>query len=231
MLDFSPLSSSAATGPRPQAGHPLQGPGVLHRDPQMDGTWAPIERGVTTTSSKCPVFKETEGELSLSQMFQTRCQPVIIPATSLPPQCAFRILILCSLRCCAHSALPTLTLSHTPTTLLMQSPKCRRGILSVSVYALLLMKKFTCAETCFDLRVCTFLRGCWVLLLSAWLILCNWHFWIYVQAGKKKLSAASLYAYLHMFYCKKWVFACFVCSVDLAYLWCFTPEMCNMNLY
>lgn len=160
MLDFSLLSSCAATGPKPQAGLPLQGPGVLHRDPQMDGTWAPIERGVTATSSKCPVFKENEGELSLSQMFQTRCQPVIIPATSLPPHCAFRILILCSLRCCAHSALPALTLSHTPTTLLMQSPKCRRGILNARVYALLLMKKFTCAETCFVLRVCTFLRGC-----------------------------------------------------------------------
>ena len=56
-----PFSSCAATGPDPQAGRPLQGPGVLHRDPPMDGTWAPIERGVTATSSKCPVFKETEG--------------------------------------------------------------------------------------------------------------------------------------------------------------------------
>jgi len=67
--ESSLLSASAATGPNPQAGHPLQGPGVLHRDPQMDGTWAPIERGVTATSSKCPVFKDTVGELSASQMF------------------------------------------------------------------------------------------------------------------------------------------------------------------
>lgn len=85
MLDFAPLPSTAATGPNPQAGRPLQGPGVLRRDPPMDGTWAPIERGVTATSSKCPVFKETEGELSPSQMFQMLHKPVIIPATSPSP--------------------------------------------------------------------------------------------------------------------------------------------------
>lgn len=83
-------SCVAATGPNPRVGHPLQGPGVLYRDHQMDGTWAPIERSVTATSSKCPVFKGTEGELYLSQMFQTLCQPVIIPATSLPPRCLHR---------------------------------------------------------------------------------------------------------------------------------------------
>lgn len=85
-LDTSPhLSASAATGQNPPAGLPRQGPGVLLRDHQMDGTWGPAERGVTSTSSKCPVFKETRGEFSPSQMFQTFCQPVIIPATSLPP--------------------------------------------------------------------------------------------------------------------------------------------------
>lgn len=62
----------AATGPNPLVGRPRQGPGVLPKDPQMDGTWAPSERGVTATSSKCPVFKETEGELSPSQMFHER---------------------------------------------------------------------------------------------------------------------------------------------------------------
>ncbi len=87
MFELSFLSSSAVTGPNPQAGRPRQGPGAHRRDPPMDGTWAPIERGVTATSSKCPVFKETEGALSSSQMFQTLCQPVIIPATSLPPHC------------------------------------------------------------------------------------------------------------------------------------------------
>lgn len=45
-------SSSAATGPNPRAGRPLQGPGVHRRDPPMDGTW-PVERGGTATSSKC----------------------------------------------------------------------------------------------------------------------------------------------------------------------------------
>lgn len=60
---------------------------MLHRDPLMDGTWAPTERGVTATSSKCPVFKGAEGALWPPQMFQMLCQPVIIPATSLPPHC------------------------------------------------------------------------------------------------------------------------------------------------
>lgn len=90
VLDDLSLSSSAATGPNPQAGRPRRGPGAPRRDLPMDGTWALIERGVTATSSKCPVFKETEGGwggLPLSQMFQMLRQPVIIPATSLPPHC------------------------------------------------------------------------------------------------------------------------------------------------
>lgn len=130
------LPPLAATGPNPPAGRPRQGPGALRRDPPMDGTWAPIERGVTATSSKCPVFKETEGELSLSQMFQMLCQPVIIPATSLPPHCLHLCIqntdSLFSSHCCAHSMpLPPLTLSlthtHTPTLLFMQSlPNARR---------------------------------------------------------------------------------------------------------
>lgn len=85
-----PLSSCAATGPNPQAGRPLQGPGAPRRDLPMDGTWAPIERGVTATSSKWPVFLKEQrwgGEPPLPQMFQMLCQPVIIPATSLPPHC------------------------------------------------------------------------------------------------------------------------------------------------
>lgn len=177
-LDLTPLSASAATGPNPQAGRPLQGPGVLHRDPQMDGTWAPTERGVTATSSKCPMFKESEGELALFQMFQTLCQPVIIPATSLPPHCLHLCIqntdfllppLLRTLCPCLLSL--SLTLSHTPTILLMQSPKCRRGLLRAQVCMLLLllmmtMKKFTCAWACFDLRVFTFLRGCRVIVLS-----------------------------------------------------------------
>ena len=57
----SPHSSVAATGTNPPAGRPRQGPGARRRDPQMAGTWAPVERGVTATSSKCPVFKEAEG--------------------------------------------------------------------------------------------------------------------------------------------------------------------------
>lgn len=141
-LDLTPLSASAATGPNPQAGRPLQGPGVLHRDPQMDGTWAPTERGVTATSSKCPMFKESEGELALFQMFQTLCQPVIIPATSLPPHCLHLCIqntdfllppLLRTLCPCLLSL--SLTLSHTPTILLMQSPKCRRGLLRAQVCA------------------------------------------------------------------------------------------------
>lgn len=53
------FSASLATGPNHQAGLRLQGPGALPRDPQMDGTWAPLERGVTATSSECPMFIET----------------------------------------------------------------------------------------------------------------------------------------------------------------------------
>lgn len=80
--------SYAATGPNRQVGRPRQGRGAPRRDPPMAGTWAPIERGVTATSSKCPVFKGTEGELSPSpDVSAPLCQPVIIPATSLPPHC------------------------------------------------------------------------------------------------------------------------------------------------
>lgn len=139
MLSISSLSSSAATGPNPQAGRPHQGPGALRRDLPMDGTWAPIERGVTATSSKCPVFKGTVGELPLSQMFQMLCQPVIIPATSLPPHCLLlciqntdslfppllRTLCLCLL---------SLSLSHSLTHPQYSSchlPNARRGLLRV----------------------------------------------------------------------------------------------------
>lgn len=114
--------SSTATGQNPLVGHPRQGPGVLLRDRQMDGTWGPAERGVTSTSSKCPVFKQTEGELSPSQMFQIFCQPVIIPATSLPPRRLHRciqntdfmlpLLLLRTLCPCHRSLSLTLSYSH-----------------------------------------------------------------------------------------------------------------------
>ena len=149
----------------------------------MDGTWAPIERGVTATSSKCPVFKETEGELSLSQMFQMLCQPVIIPATSLPPHCLHLCIqhtdslfppLLRTLCPC----LPPLTLSHThtlsrtPTILLVPSlPNARRGLSeSVCVCTLPAADEeiHLCMQgLCFDLTVCTFLRGCRVTVISA----------------------------------------------------------------
>lgn len=178
-LDLTPLSASAATGPNPQAGRPLQGPGVLHRDPQMDGTWAPTERGVTATSSKCPMFKESEGELALFQMFQTLCQPVIIPATSLPPHCLHLCIqntdfllppLLRTLCPCLLSLSHALTHTHNTPHAVSQMQK--RAFESASVCMLLLllmmtMKKFTCAWACFDLRVFTFLRGCRVIVLSA----------------------------------------------------------------
>lgn len=144
MLILSSLSSSAATGPNPQAGRPLQGPGVLHRDPPMDGTWAPIERGVTATSSKFPVFKETEGELSLSQMFQMLCQPVIILATSLPPHCLHLCIqntdslfppLLRTLCPCLLSL--SLTLSHTHNTPHAGSQMQKRAFESVCTLPLM----------------------------------------------------------------------------------------------
>lgn len=134
ILDFSPLSSTAATGPNPQAGPPLQGPGVLRRDPPMDGTWALIERGVTATSSKCPVFKETEGELPLSQMFPMLHKPVIIPATSLSPSVHSEYWFSVPSTAAHTLPMPTLTLSHTHNTPHAVSQMQKRAIERVCLY-------------------------------------------------------------------------------------------------
>lgn len=42
----------AATGPRRQAGRPPPAAGALRKDPQMAGTWHPVERGETASSSE-----------------------------------------------------------------------------------------------------------------------------------------------------------------------------------
>lgn len=177
-----PLSSCAATGPNPQAGRPLQGPGAPRRDLPMDGTWAPIERGVTATSSKCPVFlKERRwgGEPPLPQMFQMLCQPVIIPATSLPPHC----LHLCvqttdalplfpaaaAAAAAAHTASShslSLTHTHTHNTPRAVSPPSATMRAFESVRALQTMKKSTCVGDFVLIRVpARPLRGCWGLVM------------------------------------------------------------------
>lgn len=160
MLYFSSFSSSAATGPNPLAGRPRQGPGVLRRDPPMDGTWVPIERGVTATSSKRPVFKETEGRAfsvpDVSDALPTCDYSSHVTASTLSPSVhsEYRFSVPPT---AAHTLpLPTLALSHTPTHPRYSScslPNAEEGFGSVSMYVwmLLPMKKFTCAGTCFDL--------------------------------------------------------------------------------
>lgn len=153
VFDDLPLSSSAATGPNPQAGRPRRGPGAPRRDLPMDGTWALIERGVTATSSKCPVFKETGGGGFLCP----RCFRCFANLWLFQPRhclhtvsiCAFGILILCSLCCCAHSApASSHSLSHscTPTILLVLPPK-RKARAFESVCTPQMMKTSTCVGT------------------------------------------------------------------------------------
>lgn len=139
-LSFTSSSSSAATGPNPQAGRPLQGPGVVHRDPPMAGTWAPIERGVTVTSSKCPVFK---GKLRRAGGLGFLCPPDVsdtlptcdysshVTASTLSPSVhsAYWFSVP-STHCCANSAPASshsLSHSRTPTIRLVQSRECRRA--------------------------------------------------------------------------------------------------------
>lgn len=93
-------SSSAATGPNPPAGRPLQGPGVHRRDTPMDGTW-PIERGGTATLSKSGCSWGASG----GSPRLPRCLRRLLPKEGidnsrrrhLPPHavsiCAFRLLM------------------------------------------------------------------------------------------------------------------------------------------
>lgn len=133
LFDPFPLLSSAATGPSRQAGRPLQGRGVPHRHPPMAGTWAPIERGVTASSSEC--FKGTPSP----RCFRPLGKAMIIPAASLRPRrlhlcirntdslfltllCTLSLSFFFSMPCTPHSP------SHTPTALCTQPPVCRRGL-------------------------------------------------------------------------------------------------------
>lgn len=122
--------SLAATGPNPPAGRPRQGPGALRRDPPMAGTWAPVERGVTATSSKCPVFRETEGELSavpdVSDALPTCDYSSHVTASTLSPSVHSEYWF--SVPSTAAHTLPlppshSLSHSHAPTALLMPPRK------------------------------------------------------------------------------------------------------------
>lgn len=117
-------SSSAATGPNPRAGRPLQGPGVHRRDPPMDGTW-PIERGGTATSSKCrQVFEGNAWGLralpAVSDTFLSKADVDSSRRRHLPPRaisiCVFRLLMLSlsSVRSLTRSLLLLLTLPPPP---------------------------------------------------------------------------------------------------------------------
>lgn len=101
---------SAATESNPRVGHPRQEPGALRRHLPMDGTWAPIEKSATVTLSKLHVFKETWRGASCVPDVLDALQTCDYSSLHTVSICAYRILIPCSLHCCADSALPPLLL-------------------------------------------------------------------------------------------------------------------------
>lgn len=108
---FNVPFSATATEPNHRVGRPRQEPGALRRRLPMDGTWAPVETGVTVTLSKLHVLKETwRGASCVPDVFDTlqSCDYSSLHPVSI---CAYGILIPCSLHCCAHFALPPLSLS------------------------------------------------------------------------------------------------------------------------
>ena len=162
-------------------------------------------------------------------MFKTLCQPVIIPATSLPPHCLhlciqntdslfsplLRTLCPCLLSLSLSLSLPPAH-SHTHTILLMQSiPNAGEELLSVC--ACLLPKEeihlsrdlFWSGRQRVPQRMLARCYQCnWALVIGTSGYL-HWQV-------KRKLSAASWYVCAHMSWCNKWVFARFICCVDSA---------------